>query len=126
MNQFVDKNVVVIADGAGFGSEMNDVVVQQTLRPRKLAIFLPESFEWIILKSGIVKGVEADRIEHPELYADSRKYMSWEQYFTEVLEQTTKDSQFMKYKKSKLADYYKQEQNAKQILEIAKGIKFEN
>ena len=45
MNQYPEENVVVIADGAAFGSEIADIVEQQELRPRKLAIFFPKSFE---------------------------------------------------------------------------------
>ena len=125
MNQHSKENVVVIADGAAFGSEIADVVEQQNLRPRKLAIFLPESFECLILQSGIVKNVETEKLEHPEDYADSSLYMSWEQYFTELLVEATKDVKYMKYKKAKLPDFYMQEKNALEIKKVAKGIKWE-
>ena len=125
MNQHSKENVVVIADGAAFGSEIADVVEQQNLRPKKLAIFLPESFECLILQSGIVKNVETEKLEHPEDYADSSLYMSWEQYFTELLVEATKDVKYMKYKKAKLPDFYMQEKNALEIKKVAKGIKWE-
>lgn len=124
MNQYSGENVVVIADGAAFGAEIADVVEQQNLRPKKLAIFLPESFEWLVLQSGIVKNVEIEKLEHPEEYADSSLYMSWEQYFTEILTEATKDVKYMKYKKAKLPDFYIQEKNATEIKKIAKGIKW--
>ena len=122
MNQYSGEKVVVIADGAAFGAEIADVVEQQNLRPKKLAIFLPESFEWLVLQSGIVKNVEIEKLEHPEEYADSSLYMSWEQYFTEILTEATKDVKYMKYKKAKLPDFYMQEKNATEIKKIAKGI----
>lgn len=125
MNQHSKENVVVIADGAAFGSEIADVVEQQNLRPKKLAIFLPESFECLILQSGIVKNVETEKLEHPEDYADSSLYMSWEQYFTELLVEATKDVKYMKYKKAKLPVFYMQEKNALEIKKVAKGIKWE-
>ncbi len=125
MSQYSKKNVVVIADGAAFGAEIADVVEQQSLRPRKLAIFLPESFEWLVLQSGIVKNVETEKMEHPEDYADSTLYMSWEQYFTAVLTEATKDVKYMKYKKARLSDFYMQEKNAAEIKKVAKGIKWE-
>ena len=124
INRYPDKNVVVIADGAAFGAEIADIVEQQTLRPRKLAIFLPESFEWLILKSGVVKNIDVNKIDHPEQYADSTLYMSWEQYFTDLLIETTKESDYMQYTKSHLSDYYIQEKNIAEITKIAKGIKF--
>lgn len=123
LNQYSDKDVVIIADGAAFGPEMNDVVEQQKLRPRKVAIFLPESFEWIVLKSDAVLGVDNEMIEHPELYADSKKYMSWEQYYTDLLVKSTKDSGYMKYKKTKLSDYYLQDRIIDLIMSIAEGIR---
>ncbi len=125
INRYSQKNVVVIADGAAFGSEIADVVEQQRLRPRKLAIFLPESFEWLILKSGLVKRIDTLRLEQPQEYADSALYMSWEQYFTSLLIDATKDVSYMAYKKSKLVDFYKQEKNAEEIRKIARGIKWQ-
>ena len=124
INGYPNENVVLIADGAAFGSEMADIVEQQTLRPRKLAIFLPESFEWIILKSGVVKKIDANKLDHPEQYADSALYMSWEQYFTDLLMETTNESDYMKYKKSSLSDFYLQDKNVAEIIKVAKGIKF--
>ena len=125
INRYPDKNVVVIADGAAFGAEIADIVEQQTLRPRKLAIFLPESFEWLIIKSGVIKKIDTNKIDHPEQYADSTLYMSWEQYFTDLLIETTKESDYMQYTKSHLSDYYLQEKNIAEITKIAKGIKFQ-
>lgn len=116
--------MVVIADGAAFGAEINDFVEQQKLRPRKLALFLPESFEWIVLKSGVIQGIEPSRIEQPELYADSAKFMSWEQYFTELLINETKGIDYLRYKKSKLAEFYLQEKTAEMIRKEIKGIQF--
>lgn len=124
INKYPNENVVLIADGAAFGSEIADIVEQQTLRPRKLAIFLPESFEWIILKSGVVKKIDANKLDHPEQYADSTLYMSWEQYFTELLMETTNESDYMKYKKTSLSDFYLQDKNVAEIIKVAKGIKF--
>lgn len=124
ISQYTDRNVVVIADGAAFGAEINDFVEQQKLRPRKLALFLPESFEWIVLKSGVIQGIEPSRIEQPELYADSAKFMSWEQYFTELLINETKGIDYLRYKKSKLAEFYLQEKTAEMIRKEIKGIQF--
>ena len=122
LNRYPKENVLVIADGAAFGAEIADVAEQQKLRPRKLAIILPESFEWLILNAGIVKKIEIKKREHPELYADSTEFMSWEQYFTALLVNATKESDYMRYKKTDLSDYYLQEKNAKEIRKTAKGI----
>lgn len=120
---FQSENVVVIADGAAFGAEMEDVVSQQQLRPKKLAVFLPESFEWLILSSGILD-VDRVKMESPELFADSADYMSWEQYFTDMLMKATRDKEYQKYKKNTLPAFYLQEKNAARIHHNIKGIQF--
>ena len=51
--------------------------------------------------------------------------MSWEQYFTDLLIETTKESDYMQYTKSHLSDYYLQEKNIAEITKIAKGIKLQ-
>ena len=77
------------------------------------------------MKSGIIKGVPEERIESPELYVDSKSFMSWEQYFTDLLGEYTKASDFAKYKKNRLPEFYLQEKNVAQVREVAKGIKWE-
>ena len=119
-----DQNVVIIADGAAFGTEMGDIVKQQELRPNKVGIYLPESFEWVILSSGVVSLDIKDRLNFPENYADSVDYLSWEQYFTELLIEITRDSKYQKYSKDRLSDFYRQERVERMIREFIKGIEF--
>lgn len=45
-----DEKILVIADGAAFGPEM-DRVLQLVQTRKNLALYLPESFEWLILSS---------------------------------------------------------------------------
>ena len=119
-----NEKVVVIADGAAFGAEIGDVARQQSLRPDRVGIYLPESFEWVILSSGAVMLKDSDKLTSPEDYADSVDYMSWEQYFTELLASTVKDSKYQKYSKDKLSDYYTQDRVERMIREFIKGIDF--
>lgn len=123
VNSYKDKDVVVVADAAAFGAEMEKLVAQQLLSPRKLALFLPESFEWLILKSGVVE-VDDDMLEHPEQYADSTKYMSWEQYFTDVLKSSANEKDYMKYSKTSLSVFYTQGKGKEAIKSTIKGIDF--
>ena len=118
-----EKKIVIVADGAAFGAEMADMVQQQKLFNGKLAIFLPESFEWLVLSSGVIQGIDQDMMDHPEMYAESQKYMSWEQYFTDLLIKTAGRKKSTRYSKEKLSDYYLQDNNVKAIKEIIKGIK---
>lgn len=101
LEMYKDKKLLIIADGAAFGAEISDIVKRQQLFPKMLALFLPESFEWLILKSGLVNDPKWEQITVPEKYVDSKMYFSWERYFTELLVETTKDMDYKKYPKSK-------------------------
>ena len=48
------EGVFVIADGAAFGAEMDRVMKLAKQYPEQITVCLPESFEWLILQSGIV------------------------------------------------------------------------
>lgn len=54
LNKHKDEKILVIADGAAFGSEI-DRVLQLIERRKNVALYLPESFEWMILSTGILK-----------------------------------------------------------------------
>jgi hypothetical protein len=83
---------LLIADGAAIGSEMNELY-QMMRRAPNVKCYLPESFEWLILKSGLVKEAELPNLlEQPEQYIESREYFSWEQFFTAKLIEYTKNT----------------------------------
>ena len=109
------ENVLVVADGAAFGSQMERIMQLLALQPDS-HIYLPESFEWLILRSGLLEDTEVDEIlKSPENHVESQQYFSWERYFTAVLMQKTADS-YLKYTKSKLNPVYLQEHEKKAIL----------
>ena len=123
LNGYPDKNVVVIADGAAFGAEIEMITGQQLLRPNKIAIFLPESFEWLLLKSGVVDVPDNDRVDNAEQYADSKLFMSWEQYFSQYIQKITSKKAYMKYSKKKLKEYYLNDKNVEKVKGVIKGIR---
>ena len=119
------QEVLVIADGAAFGSQMERImglaVVQQNFH-----VYLPESFEWLILRSGLLEDSEISKIlESPEKYVDSLHYFSWERFFTDLLMQRTSNS-YLSYTKSKLNPVYLQEQEKTAILSVIPKIQFKN
>lgn len=101
LNMHRNEKILVIADGATFGSEISKVL--QLIYGRKnVAIYLPESFEWMILSSGILKSNAVDKmLDEPSEYIESKKYFSWERFFTATLIEETKDN-YMTYAKRKL------------------------
>ncbi len=80
---------------------------------RYIMRYAPESFEYLILKSGFID-VPLSVTEETFLHADSTKYMSWEEFYTDYLVQKTKDTVF-RYKKSELGSAYKSEKFMERI-----------
>lgn len=100
-----NKKLLVIADGAAFGSEM-DRVMKLVENASNIVLYLPESFEWMILQSGVVVDNEVRKVlDAPQMYIESRQYFSWEQYFTALLIEKTKDS-YLNYTKKRLNPVY--------------------
>lgn len=118
----VDKNVLIIADGAAFGSEMAELYLYMQSNP-KVSMYLPESFEWIILSSGLIDGNRvAEIIERPEEYIESSDYFSWEQFFTKLLISETIDT-YLQYGKSRLNQNYLNEKEVNAIMAVMDAIK---
>lgn len=122
LNSHDNENILVIVDGAAFGSEMHRVT--ELIRDKKgVAIYLPESFEWLVLLSGIVKNSMLNSIfERPADYIESKEYFSWERFFTAILIDMTKDS-YLAYTKKKLNSVYLTDTVKKSILDEIKYIK---
>ena len=121
MDKLEKEPALVIADGAAIGSEMNELYQLMRCKPA-IKCYLPESFEWLILKSGIIDGkVVQDILEHPEDFIESQDYFSWERFFTALLVSHTQDS-YLKYSKSKLNEAYLHEKTKEAILNVMEGI----
>ncbi len=100
-----DEKILVIADGAAFGPEM-DRVLQLVQTRENLVLYLPESFEWLILSSGILKDAETTQIlQTPSGYIESKEYFSWERYFTALLTEKTAGT-YLNYTKKTLNEAY--------------------
>jgi hypothetical protein len=84
-------------------------------------VYLPESFEWLVLKSEIIKDKEIETIlEEPSDFIESQDYMSWERFFSALLIEKTKDT-YLHYTKSSLNDAYKTKNNQNRILNEIPG-----
>lgn len=100
-----DKRYLVIVDGAAYGSEMGATVRYVYDHPNCF-LYAPESFEWLLLKVMFSKDpVIYSILKNPSDYAESTKYLSWERYFTHVLEEHTKGTD-LEYHKKKLNKKY--------------------
>lgn len=117
----MDEETLIIADGAAFGSEMEKM--QKLLAfNQKLHLYLPESFEWLILRSGVLDEHDLlDILAEPYNYVDSSVDFSWEQYFTRLLVNRTANG-YMKYTKRVLNPYYLQEKVENKILRVMENV----
>lgn len=118
-----NQDILVIADGAAFGSEM-EKLMQIIKNHNNIKLYLPESFEWLVLSAGLIKDHNIPKmLEQPEDEIESRDYFSWERYFTAQLILLTQDS-YLKYTKKQLNPAYTQDRTMDKILAVIKGIDF--
>ena len=116
------KKMLVIADGAAFGPDMWELYLYIQSNP-EVSLYLPESFEWIILSSGLIDGNRiADVIENPENHIESSEFSSWERYFTRLLTDEAADSH-LEYSKKKLNRAYLNEKEKAALLGVMNVIK---
>ena len=116
------ESTLVIADGAAFGPEMS-YLMRKIRYKKNIHVFLPESFEWLILSSGVIRDAQVDRImESPSIYIESEKYFSWERFFTQLLIEKTEDTPYA-YVKRRLNPVYLQDDIKDRILETVRCLK---
>lgn len=102
-----ERSVLVIADGAAFGPEMEGASALGAYK--RVRLFLPESFEWLVLKSGLIGGSDvADILGDPSDYIESSDYFSWERFFNALLVDKTRGT-YLKYGKKALNPVYLQD-----------------
>ena len=64
------ESICVIADGAAIGPEM-DALYKMSVEKGNIKLYLPESFEWIILSSELLEDKEIkDIMDKPENYIE--------------------------------------------------------
>ena len=118
-----DDELCVIADGAAIGPEMSNLY-HLALHKNNIKLFFPESFEWLILKSGLLENKEIkDILVAPEEYVETKKYFSWERFFTKLIMDITKDT-YLKYNKARLNPVYLHRKSKEFILKTMEGVEF--
>ena len=116
-----NENILVIADGAAFGPEIDRILYFMNNR-ENLALYLPESFEWLILSANILKDNRINHIlDSPSDYVESKHYFSWERFFTALLVKETKNT-YLAYSKGNLNPAYLNENIQENILKQIKKI----
>lgn len=117
------EKVLVIADGAAFGCEM-EKVMQLIKIGRGIALYLPESFEWLILNAGIFYDSELkDILNAPCEYVDSKEFFSWERFFTDLLIKKSHGT-YLQYNKRSLNKAYLQDKIKNKIIDAISSLEF--
>jgi hypothetical protein len=100
------KSVLVVVDGAAYGSEMRDTY-EYLQTNQQGVLYAPESFEWLLLATNSIPEVEVTEIlASAENYIDSKEYVSWERFFTQLLTDRTSADEIWRYSKKKLGRAY--------------------
>ena len=108
------NRILVIVDGAAFGPYIERLLDMSLVK--QLGIYLPESFEWLILKSNLLNDADIQEIlKAPEDYIESEKYFSWERFFTALLSEKSKNT-YLAYNKRALNAVYLQNYEKREIL----------
>ena len=104
LQETTETNVLCIVDGADYGAHIYKIYsYAQHNKSRNITIWLPESFEFILLKAGVISFTGLDKIlENPSEYVECKDYLSWERFFTALAQQYGNN-----YRKGKLPKYYK-------------------
>lgn len=101
-----NKNLLVIADNAAFGSQIDRVKTYVDTCPN-IKLILPESFEFMILNSKLIYADDLkDILERTYDFADSVEHKSWERFYTKYLTDITNNSDEYSYNKNNLKEYY--------------------
>lgn len=108
-----NPNSIVVVDGAAFGFEIEDVI--PLLSEYNCYLITKESFEYVILKSGILRQLINFDADNP--LVDSEKYLSWERFYTDVLCEITKGT-VLQYNKLNLNEAYLTPENLRKILAV--------
>lgn len=100
-----EEQILAIVDGAAFGADMQSVM--RVLEMSKGSyVWTPESFEYLVLQSGIVQAEGLSEImENPGDFIESSEYSSWERFFTCLLDNLTRNTIY-EYSKKKLNPNY--------------------
>ncbi len=110
-----NANSIVIVDGAAFGFEIEDTLL--VLSKYNCYLIALESFEYCILKSGIFANKLTVDVDNPEV--DSTEYLTWERYYTDLLQRISANTQ-LAYNKLNLNKAYCTPSNMIKILNVYK------
>lgn len=101
----IKRNITVIKGNSATGkTTLIDMIREHNLIEQfpNIAVYLSESFEWIILMSGCVSDKVVQSMSNNwGKYIESKQYFSWEQFFTDLLISKTHGT-YLQYSKKNI------------------------
>lgn len=110
----------VLVDGAAFGSYIAEVA--RLAEMYNFIFAAPESVEYLLLRCRQIRRYVEDELEHTEDYCDTKEFLTWERFYTNLLNRVCTDNFKMTYNKSSLSDCFKSEQVLKEVRSQLGGI----
>lgn len=118
IREIKDQNTVAIVDGAAFGAFIEECVNVANIKKHVVYIWTPESFEYLLLRAGVVKVPDLEEVmERTYDFIDSAEYLSWERYYTSLIEMNTRNT-VLQYQKKKLNERYLVPAVLKKVIDI--------
>lgn len=112
-----NTSILVFADGAALGPYINLLSELIHTRNNKMVLWAPESFEYVLLTSGIVYRGDVQKIlESPENEIESSLFKSWEVFFTWLVKDIMSKYPNREYSKNRLKDWYISEENKNKFI----------
>lgn len=105
------QSIMVVADGAAFGPYIKEAI------ENNISLWLPESFEYLLLTSDIFKSNSKIKkvLNNLSNSINSDEYLSWERFFTYLIESETAGTQ-LAYRKDSLNKNYLTSGNVEAII----------
>lgn len=103
----VNRVICIFVDGDAFGRNIESVISWSELykNKRKLCIFIPDSFEWLLLK---ICNAYSRELSETYNFANTLEYKSWERYYVDLLNRYLDENNIHYfYDKGKLGDVWK-------------------
>ncbi len=108
--------IAAVVDGAAFGGYIANVM-NLIKTNENMCIYAPESIEFLLLQTAPYKRKVKDELENTWKYCDISRYLTWEQYYTELLCRICESDYGFSYKKTKLPQFFLTADSIKQVKE---------
>lgn len=100
-----DHSTLVIVDAAAFGPFIKKTLI--ICKNKGCMLFAPESFEFLLLNTRVCSRYLQDELINTSDHCESRQYLSWERYYTALLDQVLFEHYRVHYSKSKLPELFR-------------------